>query len=168
MSFHTTIARLREATASHVRGEAPETCRVQREDLHIALHVIDRLDSDLRQAGALVHGAVHATRPPVVGEAQAVAWETNGISPTKDPALVETWRGLGWDVRPLYATPLASEAVRDAALEEAAHACEYRAGMRGPGAYTALTAVAESIRALKSRAALSAQPGAQKTGGSDA
>ncbi|MGO4402132.1 hypothetical protein [Achromobacter sp. PAB15] len=53
MSFYTTIARLREATHSHVPGEAPDGCRVSREDLRIALHVIDRLDADLRLAGVL-------------------------------------------------------------------------------------------------------------------
>ncbi|WP_175207182.1 hypothetical protein [Achromobacter anxifer] len=64
MSFHTTIARLREAAAGRVRGEAAETCQVQREDLRIALHVLDRLDSDLRQAGVLSQGAVLTSQLP--------------------------------------------------------------------------------------------------------
>ncbi|WP_313377960.1 hypothetical protein [Achromobacter insolitus] len=53
MSFHTTIARLREAAATRVQGEASDTCHVRREDVRIALHVIDRLDGELRQAGIL-------------------------------------------------------------------------------------------------------------------
>lgn len=57
MSFHTTIARLREASyAAPAAGENPNTCRVRREDLRTALHVIDRLDADLRQAGVITHG----------------------------------------------------------------------------------------------------------------
>lgn len=58
MSFYTTIARLREATQSRVPGEAPESCRVSREDLRIALYVIDRLDADARQTGLLSHAAM--------------------------------------------------------------------------------------------------------------
>ncbi|MGB3432429.1 hypothetical protein [Achromobacter sp.] len=72
MSFHTTIARLREAAAARVQGEAPETCRVQREDLRVALHVIDRLDSDWRQAGVLTQGTAAAGRQPTP-ELQAAA-----------------------------------------------------------------------------------------------
>lgn len=58
MSFYTTIARLREASHSHVPGEAPGSCRVSREDLRVALHVIDRLDADARRAGLLTHAAM--------------------------------------------------------------------------------------------------------------
>ncbi|WP_258129199.1 hypothetical protein [Achromobacter anxifer] len=72
MSFHTTIARLREAAAARVQGEAPETCRVRREDLRVALHVIDRLDSDLRQAGVLARD-VESRRHPHTPELQAAA-----------------------------------------------------------------------------------------------
>lgn len=62
MSFHTTIARLREASfAAPVAGENPNTCRVGRQDLRTALHLIDRLDADLRQAGAVVQGAAAST-----------------------------------------------------------------------------------------------------------
>lgn len=57
MSFRTTIARLREASHSHVPGAAPGSCRVSREDLRVALHVIDRLDADARRADRLTHGA---------------------------------------------------------------------------------------------------------------
>lgn len=54
MSFHTTIARLREASrAASLAGEDPNTCRVGRQDLRTALHLVDRLDADLRQAGML-------------------------------------------------------------------------------------------------------------------
>lgn len=63
MSFHTTIARLREASGSCVRGEAPDTCRVRREDIRIALDVIDRLDADLRQAGILAIEARDLSAP---------------------------------------------------------------------------------------------------------
>lgn len=85
MSFHTTIARLREAAAARVKGEAPETCRVRREDLRVALHVIDRLDSDLHQAGVLTQGTAAASRqPPPELQAAAVrltrlALETRAI-----------------------------------------------------------------------------------------
>ncbi|CAB3908791.1 hypothetical protein LMG3410_04715 [Achromobacter aegrifaciens] len=72
MSFHTTIARLREAAAARVKGDAPETCRVQREDLRVALHIIDRLDSDLRRAGVLTHGTAAVGRQPTP-ELQAAA-----------------------------------------------------------------------------------------------
>ncbi|MBO1013459.1 hypothetical protein IPU70_07865 [Achromobacter sp. SD115] len=72
MSFHTTIARLREAAAARVQGEAPETCRVQREDLRVALHVIDRLDRELRHAGVLTHGTA-ADGPQPTPELQAAA-----------------------------------------------------------------------------------------------
>ncbi|WP_260469504.1 hypothetical protein [Achromobacter denitrificans] len=76
MSFHTTIARLREASyAAPLAGENPNTCRVGRQDLRTALHIIERLDADLRQAGTLVHGAVDtAAQPasaPAAGEAVA-------------------------------------------------------------------------------------------------
>lgn len=67
MSFYTTIARLREATQSRVPGEAPESCRVSREDLRIALHVIDRLDADARQAGLLNAAMDRAPATPGAG-----------------------------------------------------------------------------------------------------
>ncbi|TAL82047.1 MAG: hypothetical protein EPN62_05685 [Candidimonas sp.] len=41
--------------------------------------------------------------------------------------------------------------VRNAALEEAACHCESRAGLRGTGAWAALTAVSDEIRAMKSK-----------------
>ncbi|WP_454703415.1 hypothetical protein [Achromobacter pestifer] len=51
MSFHTTIARLREASyAAPAAGENPDTCRVGRQDLRTTLHLIDRLDADLQRA----------------------------------------------------------------------------------------------------------------------
>lgn len=59
MTFQTTIARLREASyAPATAGENPSTCRVDRQDLRTALHVIDRLDADLRHAGVITHGTV--------------------------------------------------------------------------------------------------------------
>lgn len=59
MSFQTSIARLREgAYAPPAAGENPNTCRVNRQDLRTALHVIDRLDADLRNTGVITHGAV--------------------------------------------------------------------------------------------------------------
>ncbi|MDT4824326.1 hypothetical protein FQZ97_575730 [compost metagenome] len=58
MSFHTTIARLREASfAAPAAGENPNTCRVGRQDLRTALHLIDRLDADLRRSSTLTQGA---------------------------------------------------------------------------------------------------------------
>ncbi|SSW67229.1 hypothetical protein AVE30378_02515 [Achromobacter veterisilvae] len=54
MSFHTTIARLREASfAAPAAGDNPNICQVRREDLRSALHLIDRLDADVRQAGVI-------------------------------------------------------------------------------------------------------------------
>lgn len=68
MSFYTTIARLREATHSHVPGEAPDSCRVSREDLRIALYVIDRLEADARQTGLLSHATMdRAPATPAAG-----------------------------------------------------------------------------------------------------
>ena len=68
MTFHTTIARLREASyAAPSAGEDPNTCRVGRHDLRTALHVIDRLDADLRRAGVLSHGAVTEPAPIPAG-----------------------------------------------------------------------------------------------------
>lgn len=59
MTFQTTIARLREASyAPPAAGENPSICRVDRQDLRTALHVIDRLDADLRHAGVITHGVV--------------------------------------------------------------------------------------------------------------
>lgn len=67
MSFQTTIARLREASyAPAAAGENPSTCRVDRQDLRTALHVIDRLDADLRHAGVLTHGTVANAAPQAV------------------------------------------------------------------------------------------------------
>ncbi|CUJ30080.1 hypothetical protein HGQ98_01750 [Achromobacter ruhlandii] len=46
MSFHLNLARLRDAAAARVRGEAPDSCRVLREDLRAALYVIDRMEAE--------------------------------------------------------------------------------------------------------------------------
>ncbi|NMK45553.1 hypothetical protein [Achromobacter sp. Bel] len=106
---------------------------------------------------------------PVAGEAQPVCWieraQLENVRDEGDDAWVY-WRGTGHaaepDEVPLYAAPQASEAVRDAALEEAASLLE-----RNRKTWVSVRAAYE-IRALKSHsAALSAQPGAQK-GGSDA
>jgi len=81
MSFHTTIARLREASSSRVRGEAPDTCRVQREDLRIALNIIDRLDADVRRADRETSAA--GARP-----APDVGWGTwRGLTAAAPPPL---------------------------------------------------------------------------------
>lgn len=91
MSFHTTIARLREASfAAPVTGENPNTCRVGRQDLRTALHVIDRLDADLRQAGTLAHGAVDA---PV---ANSIQWPTMPACKGQSPVLFEDGYAEGW------------------------------------------------------------------------
>lgn len=63
MSFHTTIARLREAAHAHSPGEVPGSCRVSREDLRVALHVIDRLDADARRAGLVAYEAPDQSTP---------------------------------------------------------------------------------------------------------
>jgi len=85
MSFYTTIARLREATQSRVPGEAPESCRVSREDLLIALYVIDRLDADARQTGLLSHAAMD--RAPATPGAGANSRPTLA-TPTRRPPRV--------------------------------------------------------------------------------
>ncbi|CUI30259.1 hypothetical protein [Achromobacter xylosoxidans] len=46
MSFHLNLARLRDAAATRTRGEAPDSCRVLREDLHAVLYVVDRMAAD--------------------------------------------------------------------------------------------------------------------------
>lgn len=66
-----------------------------------------------------------------------------------------------------HAAPQASEAVRNAALEEAAVVCDKMHTISAVSFETG-SACAQAIRALKTSAALSAQPGAQKQGGSDA
>ncbi|WP_054432440.1 hypothetical protein [Achromobacter sp. 2789STDY5608633] len=52
MSFHHNLARLRDAAATSVRGEAPDSCRVRREDLRAVLYVIDRMEADQPAANA--------------------------------------------------------------------------------------------------------------------
>ncbi|MFY1915837.1 hypothetical protein ACOTB6_30125 [Achromobacter xylosoxidans] len=46
MSFHLNLARLREAAATRIQGEAPGSCRVLREDLRAVLYVVDRMEAD--------------------------------------------------------------------------------------------------------------------------
>lgn len=85
MSFHTTIARLREASYSApAAGEDPNTCRVRRQDLRESLHLIDRLDADLRGSSLISQGPPAAvTLPPEVRTAAArltkLAQETRAI-----------------------------------------------------------------------------------------
>ena len=85
MSFHTTIARLREAATTRAAGDDSDHCSVRREDLRVAVHVIDRLDADLRQTSALSHEPVaSAPRPSHAHQAAAVrltklAQETRAI-----------------------------------------------------------------------------------------
>ena len=118
---------------------------------------------------------------PVAGEADVIWKYTHftgrielSLTPFSGPAFVKE----NWVATPYYAAPQASEAVRDAALEEAAQTA-YKAlfptndrsdwtEFAESAAYHAEYA-AQCIRALKPQsAALSAQPGAQRTGGSDA
>lgn len=85
MSFHTTIARLREAATARAGGDNADHCSVRREDLRVAVHVIDRLDADLRQTSALSHEtAADAPRPTHAHQAAALrltklAQETRAI-----------------------------------------------------------------------------------------
>jgi hypothetical protein len=62
MSFHLNLARLRDAAATRVRGEAPDSCRVLREDLRAVLYVVDRLDAGQPTAGAAPHLQAAAAR----------------------------------------------------------------------------------------------------------
>jgi hypothetical protein len=85
MSFHTTLARLREAATSRAADDNPDHCSVRRDDLRVAVHVIDRLDADLRQTSALSRETVaDALRPTHAHQAAAVrltklAQETRAI-----------------------------------------------------------------------------------------
>jgi hypothetical protein len=72
MSFHTTIARLRVAATTRAAGDDSDHCCVRREDLRVAVHVIDRLDSDLRQANTATLSAAF-TPPRSAPELQAAA-----------------------------------------------------------------------------------------------
>ncbi|MFF7398848.1 hypothetical protein ACFZAI_20505 [Achromobacter sp. NPDC008082] len=83
MSFYTTIARLREAAQSRVPGETPESCRVSREDLRIALYVIDRLEADARQTGLLSHATMD--RAPATPGAGSSSWPTLAMPMRRSP-----------------------------------------------------------------------------------
>lgn len=121
MSFHTTIARLREASyAAPLARENPNTCRVGRQDLRTALHIIERLDADLRQAGTLVHGAVDAAAQPasaaVAGEAQAWMHEndpTRVISAQQKAQAERDGGAYASSLRP-YTIPLSLDAAPQA------------------------------------------------------
>ncbi|MCP1404468.1 hypothetical protein [Achromobacter insolitus] len=107
---------------------------------------------------------------PVAGEACAWFTEdhlTDKSATTWDRTVAERWRAKGWPVQSLFAAPQASEAVRDAGHpvfafllgEGPLRGVEF--GDRHPderGAYWWRKDL---------RAALSAQPGAQRTGGSE-
>lgn len=121
MSFHTTIARLREASyAAPLASENPNTCRVGRQDLRTALHIIERLDADLRQAGTLVHGAVDAAAQPasaaIAGEAQAWMHEndpTRVISAQQKAQAERDGGAYASSLRP-YTIPLSRDAAPQA------------------------------------------------------
>jgi hypothetical protein len=167
MSFHTTIARLREAAANRIQGEAPATCSVQREDLRAALHVIDRLDGDIRRISMPSLGHAISSRS-ATSEQQAaaarltkLAHETRAIYGRETCAGGEpaypTWTD---DVLALAAlaqtsseSPAAGKAVRNAALEEAAKRIEDGSFLHedAPAARLAREA-AKVIRALKAQA----------------
>lgn len=110
MSFHTTIARLREASyAAPAAGENPDTCRVDRQDLRTILHLIDRLDADLQRvalASAPVAGEAHKSVACVRVTHKGYAME---LSTYVTYALPE-------GMHDLYAAPQANEAVRREAL----------------------------------------------------
>ncbi len=221
MSFQTTIARLREAAAPCVQGEASDTCHVRREDVRIALHVIDRLDGELRQAGILSQpdpAPIVSPKPELlaaVARLTKLARETRAIygqetSAGGEPAY-PSWTD---DVFALVAAPQASA---DLMLAEARHAvaavrsddtdwdtsywnravesCLFALDKVKSAAapqdseavplsqygYQALfNAIGKAVKAVGTdkhphieisveafRAALSAQPGAQRTGGSE-
>lgn len=127
MSFHTTIARLREASyAAPLARENPNTCSVGRQDLRTALHIIERLDADLRQAGTLVHGAVDAAAQPasaaVAGEAQAWMHEndpTRVISAQQKAQAERDGGAYASSLRP-YTIPLSLDAAPQASAAPAA------------------------------------------------
>lgn len=85
MSFHTTIARLREAATTRPAGGTSDHCSVRRDDLRVAIHVIDRLDADLRQNSGITPETVkHAPKPTETHKAAAIrltklAQETRAI-----------------------------------------------------------------------------------------
>jgi len=91
MTFHTAIARLREASyAAPSAGEGPNTCLVGRHDLRTALHVIDRLDADLRRVGVISHGAV--TEPAPTAPIPA-GWKPISSAPKDGTPVLAFWTG---------------------------------------------------------------------------
>lgn len=85
MSFYTTIARLREAATMRAAGDSSDHCSVRRDDLRVAIDVIDRLDADLRRSGELSQeAAADAPQPTQAHQAAAIrltklAQETRAI-----------------------------------------------------------------------------------------
>lgn len=152
MSFHTTIARLREASyAAPAAGENPDTCRVGRQDLRATLHLIDRLDADLQRAAQ--------ASAPVAGE--AVAWRVTHprcpkprwLDAAREPApsldeVKQQDACLALELA--YAAPQASEAVRNAALEEAAALVGGQLWGNASESVSAL--IARHIRTMKTQA----------------
>ncbi len=182
MSFHTTIARLREAAAARVKGEAPGTCRVQREDLRVALHVIDRLDSELRQAGVLTQTA--APQASALAEEYARG-RADGFEAARDApqagkampgcllaaehvGMCVDYNGLLGQARSALRRGENAPAMAEMLGQLAVHLTEL-----GQRWYAGDAAVVDELLQLyciesDARAALSAQPGAQKKGVSDA
>lgn len=90
------------------------------QDLRTALHIIERLDADLRQAGTLVHGAVDAAAQPasaaIAGEAQAWMHEndpTRVISAQQKTQAERDGGAYASSLRP-YTIPLSRDAAPQA------------------------------------------------------
>ncbi|ADP15360.1 hypothetical protein [Achromobacter xylosoxidans] len=114
MSFHTTIARLREASyAAPAAGEDPNTCRVGRQDLRTTLHLMDRLDADVRCSSMLVQGML-AAAPTPPSSAQDVI--TVSLDPDPRGVSVGVWQGSHCIYTGAHAVPVApGEAQEDLA-----------------------------------------------------
>lgn len=151
-------ARRAALASAPVAGEAQKPVAWE----NFPAYLIDHCEGDTISEEGLQHALSRMLADPKYAAPQAS--EAQCSCPSGDGSLRH----------PCAVHPQRSETVRDAALEEAAQQCEdiyswreaYAAGILH---LNTLSTCASAIRALKSQsAALSAQPGAQKNGGSDA
>ena len=172
---HKALVKLRAPVADEVSNQTQEYKLRAMGMNYSARHSWDHLDRDCVNAAADEIRALRAAlaSAPVAGEAdQPVAWRWRPVMALSDwiitanAADAATARRRGFDVESLYAAPQASEAVRDA--EDAAR---WRWATASDGNADKLCSIVlchggyqKKIdeRADFCRAALSAQPGAQK------
>jgi hypothetical protein len=184
------LSKLRAPVADELPGDTRwPVLRAMARNYTAGKHTWDALDAEACEQAAeeIRHLRAALASAPVAGEARmppgyrVKVVEGHGYritSPSGSAWVAHSDTPAGDLIAALLAAPQASEAVRDAALEEAAQTA-YKAlfptndrsdwtEFAESAAYHAEYA-AQCIRALKPQsAALSAQPGAQRTGGSDA